>query len=140
MRKKKIKCELFNLITDRERNVSKDSNAIIIGKTIYISNLTNGFVFNDNYKSSYPYNYSFDIPIDDVVTLVDGCRKGKINTKISYQKSNISLDYYTHLSWQQRWTVNKWFGNLWLQKNSNIMWIINVLVAIGAIIASFYRK
>lgn len=140
MSKLKIKCELFEVKTDGERIISKNSDAMIIGKTIYISNLIDGFVFNDNYKYSYPFNYSFDIPIDDIVTLNQGRKKGKINTLLTCHKDNIPYCYYIHLTWWQKWIVKKYFDNLWLQQASNIMWIVNVLVAIMAIIATMLRK
>ncbi len=135
MSKKTIKCKLFHTTSN---GVAEYSKAELVGKRIYIGdNLA--YIDTLGIDYSFPYNYSYDTWIDDEIDLGNS-KKKNINTVIRYKKENIDYEYYTHLTYCKKIKLSYIFKNLWFQKASNIMWIINVLVAIGAIVANFCRK
>lgn len=138
MSKKIIKCKLFHT---KSNGVAEYSNSELVGKRIYISENSsiNKYENSLGIENSFPYNYSFDTLIDDEVDLGNSIKK-KINTVIRCKKDKVDYEYYTHLTSCEKIKLSYIFKNLWFQQASNIMWIINVLVAIGAIMATFCRK
>ena len=65
--------------------------------------------------------------------------KEKLNAKILYHDLNResfedASIAYTKLHWHQKIQISWQFGNCWIQKPNNIMWIINIIVAILAVI------
>lgn len=63
----------------------------------------------------------------------------KVNTRIrifSNNNSGVFNDYYAHISRLNYLILCYRFKKLWLQKTDNIMWLVNLLVAIAAIICS----
>ncbi|MEI6346716.1 MAG: hypothetical protein WCP69_02100 [Bacteroidota bacterium] len=121
-----INCQLFSVNFDDQCNTTKEKDAIIIKKSIYIN------------RNKHFLEYSFEIPFDALIS-IEGETK-IINTKITYSSLFDSYNLYTYLTFWQRLRLRYNFNNLWVQKSSNWMWIINVLVAMIAIIATLCKN
>jgi len=100
------------------------------------------------FYSEHSFEYSYNLPF--TLYLEEKRNKRKINTKISYldfsndtiQKysgKELSLTFYAHLSQWQKVMNSFYFKRLWIQQSSNLMWIINILVALLACIATIWR-
>jgi hypothetical protein len=125
-----VNCQLFRVNFDDQCNTENITYAIIINKSIYIN------------KEKHFLEYSFEIPFDAKIIIEKNNKPidKVINTKITYSKLYESDNLYTYLTSLQRIRLSYNFKNLWFQKSSNLMWIINILVAIMAIGANLYKK
>lgn len=133
-----IKCELYTVYnTNRGIEHHKLSKAKIIGKNLFISKLLDGLEpDNKDDFCEYSFDYSYTIPFDLKISNTEK----KMNTKIIYKSSSFDKTStqicYTYLN---RWNKmkNSWSNRrLWIQQTSNITWIINILVALLAILAT----
>ncbi|RLD44809.1 MAG: hypothetical protein DRI89_02665 [Bacteroidetes bacterium] len=136
-----IKCDLYTVYnTNKGIEHHKLSKAKIIGKNIFISKLQE-YLDPDNKDDfcEYSFDYSYTIPFD--LTISSNKKKEKkLNTKITYENSSGNKSSaqvcYTYLTRYNK-IINSWnFRKLWIQQSSNITWIINILVALLAIIAT----
>lgn len=135
---RKIECELFSIYnSEGEKKTNKLHNAIIIGKSLFTSKTQGAVMINDNlFLNEYSFEYSYNIPFDKNIP-INGKKEKKVNTKITYEFSENELQVcYTHFTCFQKF-INSWnFRRSWIQQPSNIMWIINILVAILAVLAA----
>ena len=100
----------------------------------------NGIIIDDTYVTFSTFDYSYDVPFKDYFK-----KKYKINvnTKIKVIKDdNNKLEFeripiYVNLNWKERLCLDLKFKRLLIQKKEFWMWVINVIVAIGAIVAGF---
>ncbi len=137
LKKPEIKCVLYSIYNlDGKIEINKLHNAKIVGKTLFISQLQDHEAFLNEYSFKYSYNIPFDKEIPE-----SGKNKQKFNTRITYKgsRNNQTFDQicYTHLAFHHKIINSFNFNRLWIQQSSNIMWIINVLVALLAIFAAF---
>lgn len=127
---RKINCQLFMVNFDDQCNTVNKTDALIINKSIYIN------------RDKHFLEYSFEIPFDAKISIEKNNKPIDkfINTKITYSSLFESYNLFTYLTCLQRLRLSYNFKNLWVQKSSNWMWVINILVAIMAIVANLYRK
>lgn len=116
--------------------------AKIAGKQLVVSVLNKNLFKPDynNFYSKYPFTCKFDIPYEVEVELYNG-KKRNLNTEIIYTEytdggDDLEHKAYAYLTWVQRINEKLKRKQLWIQQSSNIMWIVNVLVAILAILAA----
>lgn len=144
-----MEIELFTITnkTEMDRGIRKENIgnrsdvAKIVGKQLLISPLNNTD-YKPDFKNFYikcPFRCKFDLPFDIEVKLKSGSNQ-LLNTEITYTNyiddKHVDITVYAYLTWLQRLKVKCRRNQLWIQQASNIMWIVNVLVAILAILAS----
>ena len=139
--KKSIHCKLFTITKpDGKFTENKLHDAQIIGRNLIISRLKDGYTSQpDIFYDEYAFQYSYNIPFDKKVTV--GRKKDKyLNTKITYNGITGGRPWeqtcFTYLNPYQRLINSKNFNRLWLQQANSIMWVINIIVAVIAIIAT----
>lgn len=97
-------------------------------------------IIDDNYVTFSSFDYSYDIPFKEYFNKIG---TNKINTKIKVVKDDDNelefekIPIYVNLNWKERLCLDLKFKRLLVQKNDFWMWVINVIVAIGATIAGF---
>ncbi len=109
-----------------------EAHAKIQDKFILLSTPGDKFRNLDNDKSL------FDFFKDDTYT---NHSSEKVNTRFRVFSNNDPKqyqDYYANISSLDYLKLSWRFNKLWVQKSANIMWFMNLLVAILAIIASTY--
>lgn len=90
------------------------------------------------------YDFTFDFPFRNQNFICDGIPK-HVNTRFILKKQDSISEqrtecyYYTNLSLNQRCKIKFYFKKHWFQSSSNLMWIINLLVALLAILASIEK-
>ncbi len=142
-----IKCDLYSVSNSNGKIVyNKLHDAKIIGKNLFISQLQENLTSSDeSFFNEYSFNYSYNIPFNKKIP-GKGKKEQKLNTKITYEGSTGDKPFiqicYTHLTCRHKIINSLRFKRLWMQQPSSIMWIINILVAILAILAtlSIYFK
>lgn len=134
-----INCDLYAVFNlDNKLKENKIHNAKIIRKNLFISQVQDGLNTDSEFYNEFCFNYSYNIPFIKRISIKNGKEK-YINTMISYNGSN-NKDYnqicYTYLTPWQKLKNSFNFNRLWIQQSSNIMWIINILIALLAAIAA----
>lgn len=142
---KGIDVELFEVISNNQKlEHKKIENAVLFKKNII---LTGGFdykpitqeeLLNASLYQMHFFDYTYEVPF--YLTYKKGESEKRINTKIIYEKkSNIIQTCYTHLNDFQKLRNSFYFNRLWFQKSSNIMWLINILIAFLAVMATISK-
>jgi|AntAceMinimDraft_17_1070374.scaffolds.fasta_scaffold85726_2 hypothetical protein len=98
----------------------------------------NGIIIDDTYVTFSTFDYSYDVSFKDYFK-----KKYKINvnTKIKVIKDDNNklelerIPIYVNLNWKERLCLDLKFKRLLIQKKEFWMWLINIIVAIGAILA-----
>ena len=87
--------------------------------------------------SEYIFSYSYNVPFTAYID--NDKKKGKINTEIEYKhpETQFKSEYYTRLNSIQKVKNSFIFNKLWIQQPNNIMWIVNILIAILVCIVAF---
>lgn len=139
-----IKCNLYSVNNlDSKMTENKIGAGIIIGRNLFISQLAENYkpISKDDY-SEYEISYSYSIPFDIWIS-IKGNKKRKLNTKISYEIRTLNINTnqicYTYLTSRQKFIISLRFNRLWIQNSTNIMWIINILIALLAIMATLSK-
>jgi hypothetical protein len=150
---KGMEIELFSITNNSEIDNGiriekiglRTGQAKIFGKQLFI-NPINSTDFKPDYKNFYVncfFNYKFDLPFDIEVKLNSG-KKKNLNTEIVYTTfingKDEAIKVYSYLTCLQKLKLSSKRSQLWIQQSENVMWIINILVAIlaiGATIISF---
>jgi hypothetical protein len=112
-----------------EVNQSYDSDAEIENKFLLISTP------NDNYRNRSRDKFHFDFERDNIYT---NYTKEKLNTKIIIHHSDGKgkSELFARIDTLDYLILSLRFKKLWIQKSENVMWFINILVAILSIIVS----
>jgi len=118
----------------------------LLEKNLFISQLQENLAsFDENFFNEYSFNYSYNIPFNKKIP-GKGKKELELNTKITYKGSTGDNPFdqicYTHLTCRHKIINSFNFKRLWMQQPSSIMWIINILVALLAVLAtlSIYCK
>jgi len=99
-----------------------------------------GLIIRDDYANWTAFSYEFNVPSKYYFAKKYNI---KVNTKIRIIKDDsVSLVYdkvpiYVNLNCKERFCLSYKFNNLLVQKKEFWMWVINVVVALGATIAGF---
>ena len=126
-----MKIKLYTICSG---NAEYKDAATLKNQRIILSNRPNIEIKNirDLYVLRSKYTYEYDKSLKSLF-------KEKLNTIILYnfldQESLESpLIAYTNLNWYQKIRISWQFGKCWIQNSNNIMWFINIMVAILAVI------
>lgn len=144
-----MEIELFNVSNQldteigfrKEHVATKFENAKIEGRQIVISTVADNFRPDyRNFYTKHPFTCKFEIPYEIKVVLNKG-KNRYLNTEINYTDVNDGNErnykVYTYLTCGQRFNEKRKRKLCWIQQASNIMWIVNVIVATLASIAAF---
>lgn len=93
-------------------------------------------------EKEHLFTYSLDFPYKYIDFEFDK-RSLKINCRLTYNDFNIHKEIkennlYCYLSFVQRIKLKYYFNNLWFQNTSNIMWLINILIALIASLSTLF--
>ena len=146
MKRNETNVTLYNVtLTDGKLNATKIHEAKIIGKNLYICTLLDNFDSknqNQYFFNDYSFSYSYNLPFDFYIE-TPGKKKQRLNTQIKYysigNKEENKITLYTHFNCYQRILNSYNFKNLWIQQSINIMWIINILIALIIGFSSFLK-
>lgn len=92
--------------------------------------------------SEYVFDYTFDVPHDENIKVNDGKKEKirKLNTEIFYSEvvneKIHKVNTYAYLSCYQRLIMSYIFQRLWIQKSKNLMWLINLIIAVIATLST----
>jgi hypothetical protein len=141
IKRKAVFCDLYTVTnSDGKILANKLYSAQIIGKSLIIGLIVKDHNTHGTFYNEYLFEYSYNIPFNKKVTL-KGKKEKQLNTKITYKglvnNSPFEQICYTSLNGYQRIINSYNFRRLWIQQSNSIMWIINLLVAILAILATF---
>lgn len=127
-----MKFILYDIFLNIDVDEAYDAHASIDHKFILIS--TPG----DNFRNMDGDKFLFDFYKDNTYKYHS---KEEVNTRIRvFNNSDPHLfnEYYAHLSWFDYFKLAWNFKKLWIQQRDNVMWIVNLSVAISAILLSTY--
>ncbi len=143
----KIKIDTYALNNSDNDLVFRKSNVM---ENVLIYKKTIIFILNGRPVkiSKNLFEYTYDLPFVEKIEIEN---KSKIiNAKITYIDTGVeilkqgqglrSIECYTHLSYLQKIKNSYYFNRLWIQQTSNIMWIINILVAILACLTALKKS
>ena len=127
-----MRIELFNTCSGKAKFEGK---ATLKNKRIKLDNAPKINIknINDLFLTNSRYHYEFNFTLEKLF-------KERLNTQIKYNSiKNDNPDInpiisYARLNWFKRIQIKWQFNNCWIQDQNNIMWIINIIVAIIAII------
>lgn len=93
-------------------------------------------------EKEYLFNYSLDFPYKYLDFEFDNGSL-KINCRLTYNDFDINKEIkennlYCYLSFAQRIKIKYFFKNLWFQNPSNIMWLINIIIALIASLSAMF--
>lgn len=86
----------------------------------------NGLIYNNEDSGFFSFIYNPDF-------------KYLINKNVNSKIILNCKEYYFFANWKLRFKLNRSFKKLWFQDKNNIMWLINILVAILAITTTLYQ-
>ncbi len=141
--KKGIHCDLYTITCSNGKiTANKLHKAQIIKKSLIISGLIDGInISDDDFYNEYSFDYSYNIPFDKQVP-IKGKKDKDLNTKITYKVSIGDEPFeqicYTYFNRYQRIRNSRNFKRRWIQQANSIMWIINIVIALLAVISTLF--
>lgn len=89
-------------------------------------------------EKEFLYDFTFNFPFK-YQKFISGAKMGRVNVRFTIDEGDYKRTFYCWLTYFQRLEISYYSKKLWFQNPTNIMWIINLLVALIASLAALHK-